>query len=245
MRDPYLYKDVDVLKNKLNIKNQEELDKYEQDITIANLASIDNVTGNFDYEHYKRVHKAIFGDIYEWAGEERDIEMVKGEEVLGFWTVNYTYPAEITKTAKTCFKNLNSRNWQTMSLDEKAEQFAIDIAAIWKTHPFREGNTRTTITFACMYADAHGFPMDRQIFAEYSKYTRKALVMASIQPYEETQHLTKIFKDSMESGMEKQNAKENKQTSAPDCYNTSRYNNVLVNSTPVNGEPNKSDEYET
>ena len=32
MRDPYLYLDIDVLKNKKNIKDQKELDKLEEDI---------------------------------------------------------------------------------------------------------------------------------------------------------------------------------------------------------------------
>ena len=32
MRDPYLYPDIDVLVNKDNIKNQNQLDKVEEDI---------------------------------------------------------------------------------------------------------------------------------------------------------------------------------------------------------------------
>lgn len=204
MRDPYLYKDVDVLKNKFDIKDEETLNKLERDITISNLADIDTVTGNFDYEHYKNIHKFIFGDIYDWAGTEREIEMHKGEQVLGGMSVQYTYPTEIKKTAEKCLKDMNSRDWLSMPLDKRAEQFAVDVSALWKTHPFREGNTRTTITFACQFADAHGFPMDRQIFADNSKYTRNALVLASIQPYSEYEHLTKIFKDSMERGAEKQ-----------------------------------------
>lgn len=37
---------------------------------------------------------------------------------------------------------------------EAAVQFSDSLAKIWRVHPFREGNTRTTVTFCCQYADA-------------------------------------------------------------------------------------------
>lgn len=46
----------------------------------------------------------------------------------------------------------------------------------WKIHAFREGNTRTTITFMCQYADANIKNIDRQLFEENSAYVRTALV---------------------------------------------------------------------
>lgn len=204
MRDPYLYKDVDVLENKLGIKDENELNDIERNITASKLMRIDTVKGDFDYDHYKNIHKFIFGDIFEWAGKERSVEVHKSEAVLNGMSVRYTYPTDITKTTKKHLNTLNKTDWANMSVDDRAEQYAKTIAALWQTHPFREGNTRTTITFACQFADAHGFPMDRHIFAERSKYTRDALVMASIGEYSEIGYLSKIFKDSMIRGAEKQ-----------------------------------------
>lgn len=42
--------------------------------------------------------------------------------------------------------------------------------------PLPEGNTRTTITFCCQFADEMGFPLDRKLFEENSMYVRTALV---------------------------------------------------------------------
>ena len=37
------------------------------------------------------------------------------------------------------------------------------MADLWSIHPFREGNTRTIITFCCFYAEKEGFPLDISI----------------------------------------------------------------------------------
>lgn len=41
MRDPYLYDDVDVLKNLLNIKDEQQLEEAESNITYIKLFDID------------------------------------------------------------------------------------------------------------------------------------------------------------------------------------------------------------
>ena len=41
MRDPYLYEDVDVLKNKLGIKDAEKLEDAEAAITLSNLLDVE------------------------------------------------------------------------------------------------------------------------------------------------------------------------------------------------------------
>lgn len=203
MRDPYLYEDSDVLVNKFNIHNKEELDRIERNVTAIKLMQIENVDGNFDFEHLKKMHRFIFGDIYDWAGKEREIPIEKREEVLGGISVQYAYPSEIKSHVEKAIANLHRTNWNALSLDDKSQKFAIYIAAVWQAHAFREGNTRTTIAFACEFANKHGFPMEKQLFSEHSGYTRKALVMASIGKYSEYEYLSRIFKDSMEQGAEK------------------------------------------
>lgn len=202
MYDPYLYENSDVLVNKLNIRDKSELDSIERNITAVKLMQIENIGGNFDFKHLKRMHRFIFGDIYEWAGKEREIPIEKREEVLGGLSVQYAYPNEIKFQADKAISELHQTDWNSLSLSDKSEKFSVIIAALWQVHAFREGNTRTIAAFACEFAKAHGFPMDKQLFAEYSDYTRKAFVMASIGKYSEYQHLSKIFKDSMEQGAE-------------------------------------------
>ena len=63
-----------------------------------------------------------------------------------------------------------------MKRSQLANEFCESLANLWKIHPFREGNTRTTITFCCQFADEMGFPINRKLFEENSIYVRIALV---------------------------------------------------------------------
>ena len=177
--DIYCYPNSKVLVNKLNLRSDNELDKAEQNYTFLRLSQSERIKSifieGFNYQTLLELHKHIFGDIYEWAGTIRETEISKRERVVG-GSVKYAYPTTIKSKATYCIDHLNKQDWNVLSLDFKAELFAKGIASLWQVHPFREGNTRTIITFACEFADAHGFPMDRSLFSEYNTYTRDALV---------------------------------------------------------------------
>lgn len=98
MRDPYLYEDVDVLKNLADIKDADLLHKAEADITNITMAAVYHLRyEKFNTETLQDIHRNIFGQIYSWAGEFRTIQMIKYEDVLGGDTVRYAYPKEIKK----------------------------------------------------------------------------------------------------------------------------------------------------
>ena len=89
MRDPYLYEDVDVLRNRANIKDYELLRKAEADITnLAMTAIYEREYAKFNTETLCDIHRTIFGQIYDWGGEFRTIQMTKSEVVLGGDTVH-------------------------------------------------------------------------------------------------------------------------------------------------------------
>lgn len=202
MRDIYLYEDAPVLKNKLNIKDKDELEKAESDITYIRLTDIDRAISSdvFDYKRLLSIHKYIFGDIYEWAGTSREIAIVKGERVLGGDTVRYSEPDNIEKDCNNVIKKLNDTEWAVLGIDETAELFSMLIAELWQVHPFREGNTRATVTFATQFAEAHGFKMDKILLKESAAYVRDALVKASDGQYSEFQYLIKVFRDAIVRG---------------------------------------------
>jgi hypothetical protein len=63
----------DCLENKLGIHDAEQLDVIEHE--ISNRRSAELITHplpnqTFDFEHLKRIHGHLFGDVYEWAGPE-------------------------------------------------------------------------------------------------------------------------------------------------------------------------------
>lgn len=202
MKDYYLYDDVPVLRNLLNIKDEKLLLEAESNIAYIKLLDIDDKikSEKFDYDRLKAIHSYIFGDIYEWAGKERGINIVKGERVLGGDTIKYSDSNNIERDVNKALRTLNSIKWEKLNIEETAEQFAKIIAMIWQVHPFREGNTRTVITFATQFAEYHGFKMNKSLLKENSAYVRDSLVKASDGMYSEYQYLTRIIKDAIING---------------------------------------------
>ena len=69
---------------------------------------------------------------------------------------------------------------------------------IWQTHPFMEGNTRTTAVFMQLYLNSKGFSVNNDLFRDKSLYFRNALVRANYANYpkgitETTKYLEKFY----------------------------------------------------
>lgn len=85
MRDPYLYEDTDVLINLAGIKDSEIL--HQEEANITNLAMTNTYNQHyekFNTETLKDIHRIIFGQIYDWAGESRTIQMIEPEDFDAF-----------------------------------------------------------------------------------------------------------------------------------------------------------------
>lgn len=205
MRDPYLYDDVDVLKNKLNIKDGEKLAQAEGDITISKLLDVSEdlkiIKGDISFKCLQKIHKYIFEDIYEWAGQPRIVNIEKYEPVLNGLSVKYSDHKLIEKEVNLIIDKLNRVEWKDLSLDEMVSKFARGIAQIWQVHSFREGNTRSVILFADKFAKANRLPLDINTLLNHSQYLRNALVMSSIGEYSEYHYLENIFKDAINKGL--------------------------------------------
>ena len=80
------YPNSDVLINKYNIKDKQLLGKLENQKVAIKLLRLDirpkTIPATFDVEHITTIHKYLFGDIYEWAGDFREVNLHKWEEVL-------------------------------------------------------------------------------------------------------------------------------------------------------------------
>ena len=202
MRDPYLYDDADVQINLADIKDPELLHKAEADITNLAMTSIYNQQyEKFNTDTLKDIHRTIFGQIYDWAGEFRTIQMIKPEDVLGGDTVRYAYPYAYPKEIK---KQLTASMKEIIRLKRNGEnnkdvvfRLVRIIAQIWQTHPFREGNTRSVIVFAVLLAKSLGFEVNHELFRTHSAYVRSALVWASQGIYAKYEYLERIFFDAI------------------------------------------------
>src|SRR5580693_8462451 len=71
----YVYPGTDTVKNKLDAKNLNELERLEGPLVRARRILIDSgqgPAGQFDAEHLKAIHRFLFQDVFEWAGHTRD-----------------------------------------------------------------------------------------------------------------------------------------------------------------------------
>jgi len=172
MHDPYLYEDSDVLKNKYGIKDKEMLDRVEVDVSTNAINEMlkSPILGNFDFQHLCAYHEKIFSEIYEWAGISRIIAMEKAEHVLGYMSIEYSRPENIKKDVTSVLDKMNTINWEDLSLEDQAIKLSENLSDLWKVHPFRDGNTRTTVTFVCDFARSRDMILDQGLFARETQH---------------------------------------------------------------------------
>ena len=220
MNDPYIYPNG-VLINLLGITDEEKLKQAEVDITLPKIITAgEKFSTTFDKSTIKGIHKHIFGDIYPWAGEFRTINISKIEEaVIPGISLTYGEHKNIEKDLDEVIKKLEKVDWNALDLNQKSMTFTKLLSKIWKIHPFREGNTRTVMTFGSLYAKAHGFPIDMSCLLNHLKRRynengkliayniRDCFLFASLEEeyYPEPEHLSLIMKEAMESGSKKKN----------------------------------------
>ena len=178
MPDLYLYEGTDVLKNLLGIRDRKLLEEAEAGYVSYRLKeiAINPIAGNYDYSHLLQVHQYIFQDMYEWAGQQRKLNIYKEEPVLGGLSIDYSDMFDIPRDAERILREMRHKKWDSMDTHRKAVEFSNSLAKLWKVHPFREGNTRTTVTFCCQYADEVGLNPNRELFEDNAQYVRTSLV---------------------------------------------------------------------
>jgi len=179
--DPYVYPGSDVLINKFDCRDGGRLDEIEADFTVLKLASlsVDPLMGAYDIAHLQAMHRHIFEDIFDWAGEFRTIDIEKPEPALVGLSVEYSKHESIGNDLESAIARMHSIDWTSLSQDGKAIAFSESLARIWRVHPFREGNTRTITHFCCQFYDSHNKAINRKLFEQNAEYLRSSLVAAN------------------------------------------------------------------
>lgn len=169
----YCYPESYVLRNKLNITDQEELNDAERAITSVKIsqALIDRIEGNFDFEHLKQIHKFLFQDIYDWAGCVRTVNIAKGN---AFCRTEY-----IEKQMNDLLGKLKAENYLINCKDKEVlgKRLAYYLGEINVIHPFREGNGRTQRLFIEHLAYNAGYVLD------FMKIKSEDMLRASVEAY--------------------------------------------------------------
>lgn len=166
--------------NLVGATNLIELSKKERIITLQTTKKLklNPIKGNFDYKHLKDIHKALFKDVYTWAGQDRNEQGIHGLFIKGnsFFCKGEYLPQE----AKKIFDNLAKNNYLKNSKD--LNHFAKDLANFMSDlnalHPFREGNGRTQRIFLNELAKNAGYKLDLNLIP------KKKMIEASIEAME-------------------------------------------------------------
>lgn len=198
MNDLYLIDNSTVLKNLLDITNEKELDLAEAELSRANMMLLyENGFDDFSSGGFCFIHKFLFGDVYEWAGQYRKINIKKREELLAGQSVWYSDCVNIETDLDNAWNNINKVEWDKPSREDFAKQIARLFPALWQVHPFREGNTRTTVMMMTFFIEHYGYYFDQILMAESAGYVRDSFVLASLGEYSEYEHLEKILLDAI------------------------------------------------
>ena len=196
MSDPYLYRDVPVLRNKLDIKSETVLNRIEAEQSRANMMLLYGFR-DFSPAGLCEIHRFLFGDLYDWAGQYRIINIEKRERLLAGRSVWYSNDEMIPGDLDTAFQCIHSAPWQDITREQFVHQLTHLFPPVWQVHPFREGNTRSVVMMMTFFVEHHGYYMDQELLAASAGYVRDAFVMASLDQVSEFEHLERILLDAV------------------------------------------------
>ena len=166
-----------VEKSKTGRVNQNELECDLVSTKIVQLLEEDGFELSVNYLKY--VHKFLFQDVYEFAGEFRKVDFSKCEQILNNDSVAYGDCKTLEQSLEYDISLEKVKNYNAMNIVDVINNITNFSANIWQTHPFREGNTRTTALFIEKYLVSLGYNVDNTMFKDKSVYFRNALVRSN------------------------------------------------------------------
>lgn len=164
-------------KQKSNELNEEEFECDLVSTRIVELLEDNNFSLTINYIKY--IHKFLFKDIYNFAGEFRTKNFSKHEFILNNDSVAYGNIKTLKESLEYDLTLERSKNYQEMTIPEVITNITEFSSKIWQVHPFKEGNTRTTALFIEKYLIHLGYNVDNTIFKDKSIYYRNALVRSN------------------------------------------------------------------
>ncbi|MBW8832652.1 MAG: Fic family protein [Burkholderiales bacterium] len=160
--NPYVDLATGTHHNKLGITDRAQLREVEYRVTDVRIAELrlQPIEGNFDLDHLRKIHRHIFGDLYEWAGKERTRNFSKPDPLEPWWKSVFARHEHIPLIAGVVADDL--REWKNLK-GLGSDDFATKLAAIYikvnHMHPFPEGNGRSTQTYMSQLAREAGYSL--------------------------------------------------------------------------------------
>jgi cell filamentation protein len=154
--DPYVYPQATVLRNLRDIRDAEQLSRFEAIATTRRTVELehDPIPGRFDANHLRALHRHIFQDVFAWAGEFRTVTISKSGDPFAF-------PQHIVSSLEKMHSELKR---ESHLADSDPERFSVRgayyLGELNAIHPFRDGNGRTQREFIRELAHQSGLTID-------------------------------------------------------------------------------------
>jgi cell filamentation protein len=160
--DAYFWPDSNVLKNKAGLTHAATLRSFEYEATRQRAEQLRArpLQGQFDTAHYRAIHRHLFQDVYEWAGEYRTVEFSKGSSAFA----PLKTPAHTLETwGEKILGDLATEN-HLKGLKKAAfvERLTHHYGELNFWHAMREGNGRATKEFLYQLAKQAGYELEFQ-----------------------------------------------------------------------------------
>ncbi len=177
------YENTDIPVNKLGIKNREQLELKERELLLKGYQYFhETLTSktNFDEQYFISLHKKTFGELYDFAGKYRNVNISKGHSV-------FCQARFLKETSTRIFNELKKDGYLKNYYDKPKEIFARKIAyymcELIALHPFYELNGRIIRLFFDMIAIYNGYEyIDyRKTINEENENDENEFVKASIE----------------------------------------------------------------
>lgn len=182
------YPGTTVLINKFNIRDEAKLNEVETVLVSARSAEWMEhpKTNSFDFAHYKAIHRFLFSDLYDWAGQIRTVDISKKG-------TRFCSAGKIEHQADLIFRHLKKRNGFTnLPRREFLDEIVDFYCATNDLHPFREGNGRTQRIFLFQLIRHAGYNLN------WSEVDGDLLMIATIQSAQGvTDLLRRILEDNI------------------------------------------------
>lgn len=154
MRDhPYCYPGTFVYRNKLDIRDADLLQSFERLETLNRMETLPR-DAPIGVEGYCGIHRYLFENIYDWAGEFRRVDTGRGGDP--FCRADYI-ASELAKRfaairREDCLSGLAPGDFAARAAEHIGELNAI--------HPFLDGNGRAQRGFLDILAERAGHEID-------------------------------------------------------------------------------------
>lgn len=191
--DPYVYRDTSVLINKHGIRDKDALRAFEYEHAATRELELGKwpLPEKFDYAHLKSIHKHLFQDTYDWAGQQRVTDLSKGG-------TTFERERRLELMGGVISDSVERQN-NLRGLDKKTfvDRITVLYSELNEFHAFREGNGRATRVYLEQLARGAGYVLDQRVIERQKAEWNLAAKIAVDRENKDLRPIRDIFKEAI------------------------------------------------